>query len=147
MAGILDSKTRFIDLIVTQEGRRQLASGKMRAEYASVSDINTLYDKILRKLNNNRYAIKIKYILGDFNQDLIKYDNHIDCQNFIDNAHNNGFVQLVSCPTRVTDHSATLIDLVFADKIKSTLSCNIITVDLCDHLATHTKLSLGSSNR
>ena len=45
MAGILDSKTRFIDFVVTQEGRRQLASGKMRAEYASVTDINTFYDK------------------------------------------------------------------------------------------------------
>ena len=64
----------------------------------------------------------------------------------VDNTHNNDYLQLVSRPTRVTDHSAALIDLVFADNINSTLSCNIITVDLSDHLATHTKLSLGSSS-
>ena len=107
---------------------------------------NTTFENILRKLNTNRYANKSKYIVGDFNQDLIKYDSNINCQNLVDNAHNNGFAQLISRPTRVTDHSATLIDLVFADNIKSILSCNIITVDLSDHLATHTKLSLGTFN-
>lgn len=42
--GILDKKTRFIDLIVTEEGRRQIANGRMRAEYASFSDCNAFYD-------------------------------------------------------------------------------------------------------
>ncbi len=45
MAGILDSKTRFIDLIVTNEGRRQIASGQLRANWASLSDAETYYDK------------------------------------------------------------------------------------------------------
>ena len=43
--GILDKKTRFIDLVVTQEGKRQIASGQLRAEFASISDINTFYSK------------------------------------------------------------------------------------------------------
>lgn len=45
MAGILDKKTRFIDLIVTQEGKRQIASGKLRAEYASFTDMHAFYNK------------------------------------------------------------------------------------------------------
>jgi len=44
MAGILDSKTRFIDLVVTQEGKRQIASGELRAVYASISDASVFYD-------------------------------------------------------------------------------------------------------
>jgi hypothetical protein len=44
MAGILDKKTRFIDLIVTQEGKRQIASGKLRAEYASLTDMHSFYN-------------------------------------------------------------------------------------------------------
>ena len=43
--GILDKKTRFIDLVVTQEGKRQIAAGKLRAEFASISDCNAFYDK------------------------------------------------------------------------------------------------------
>ena len=108
-------------------------------------NFNKLFDKILQKLNTNRYANKIKYIVGDFNQDLIKYDNDDDCQNLIDNAHNNGFMQIVSRPTRITEHSATLIDHVYTNNIDSTLSCNILTLDLSDHLAIHTRISLGST--
>lgn len=43
--GILDKKTRFIDLVITQEGKRQIAAGKLRAEFASLSDIGTFYSK------------------------------------------------------------------------------------------------------
>ena len=43
--GILDKKTRFIDLVVTQEGKRQIAAGKLRAEFATLSDIGTFYSK------------------------------------------------------------------------------------------------------
>lgn len=43
--GILDKKTRFIDLVVTQEGKRQIAAGDLRAEFASLSDCNAFYDK------------------------------------------------------------------------------------------------------
>ncbi len=46
--GILDKKTRFIDLIVTQEGKRQIAAGKLKAEFASLSDCNAFYDKAHR---------------------------------------------------------------------------------------------------
>jgi hypothetical protein len=42
--GILDKKTRFIDLVITQEGKRQIASGQLRAEFASLSDCNAFYD-------------------------------------------------------------------------------------------------------
>ena len=44
MAGILDKKKRFIDLVVTQEGKRQIASGKLRVEYASATDMHAYYD-------------------------------------------------------------------------------------------------------
>jgi len=43
--GILDKKTRFIDLVITQEGKRQIAAGKLRAELASLSDGTAFYDK------------------------------------------------------------------------------------------------------
>ena len=43
--GILDKKTRFIDLVVTQEGRRQIAAGNLRAEFASFTDGSAFYNK------------------------------------------------------------------------------------------------------
>ena len=116
-----------------------------RSPSSRPEQFNVLYNKVLQKLSNNRFSNKIKYIAGDINQDLINFDNDVDCQNLIDNAHNNGFVQIVSRPTRITENSATLIDHVYVDNIDSVLSCNI-TLDTSDHLATHTKLLLGSSS-
>jgi hypothetical protein len=85
------------------------------------------------------------YIVGDFNEDLIKHDQDSNCQNLIDTAANHGFVQIVSRPTRITDHSATLIDHVYTNSLDNTISCNIITHDITDHLATHTKIKLGTT--
>ena len=56
-----------------------------------------------------------------------------------------GPVQLISRPTRITDSSATLIDHVYTNNVDNIKSCNILTVDLTDHLATHTKISVKTS--
>ena len=44
MAGILDSKTRVLDSIITQEGKRQIGKGNLTVVYASVSDKHTYYE-------------------------------------------------------------------------------------------------------
>ena len=59
MAGILDKKTRFIDYVITQEGKRQLAFGKLRAEYASVTDMHTFYDKNAHDDVSNRLFFEV----------------------------------------------------------------------------------------
>jgi hypothetical protein len=43
MAGILDSKSRIMDVVITEQGRRQLASGQMKIEYATFTDIGAFY--------------------------------------------------------------------------------------------------------
>ena len=43
VAGILDPKVRIIDTVITQEGKRQIAQGGLRAVYASVSDSKSFY--------------------------------------------------------------------------------------------------------
>jgi hypothetical protein len=44
MSGILDSKKRMLDTILTQEGRRQLAQGALRLEFVSFTDGETFYE-------------------------------------------------------------------------------------------------------
>jgi hypothetical protein len=47
MSGILDSQTRVFDVLVTQEGKRQIAAGDLRICYASFSDDSTFYKEDL----------------------------------------------------------------------------------------------------
>ena len=116
-----------------------------RSPSRSPEAFNSLYETILQKLHRHSKN-KLMYILGDFNQDLIKYDSDSNSQNLVDTAASHGLVQIVSRPTRITDKSATLIDHVYTNNLDSTLSCNIFTMDLTDHLATHTKVSLRSNS-
>jgi len=44
MAGILDNKSRIMDVIITPLGRSQMASGRMKIEYASFSDRQIIYE-------------------------------------------------------------------------------------------------------
>ena len=43
MAGILDSKERMIDFIITPQGRSQIGDGRMKIEYATLTDLHTFY--------------------------------------------------------------------------------------------------------
>ena len=43
MAGILDQKTRVMDFILTDEGRRQIRDGDLRISFASFSDLGAFY--------------------------------------------------------------------------------------------------------
>ena len=79
---------------------------------------------------------------GDANVDLIKYETDSSSQNLIDTLAKYGFAQTVSKSTRVTDHSATLIDHVYTNNIENTLSSNVLTLDISDHLATLTTIKL-----
>ena len=80
---------------------------------------------------------------GDFNVDLVKYHNDPIGQNLIAVFEKHGFVQLASRPTRVTDHSATLIDHVYTNDVLNTISCHVLTLNVSDHLATLTTLKLS----
>lgn len=43
MAGILDNKLRIMDVTLTEEGKRQITSGKLRIEFATFTDGHTFY--------------------------------------------------------------------------------------------------------
>ena len=73
MAGILDSKERLIDFVVTREGKRQASTGRMRAEYATVTDLHTHY--AAEEQDGQLYAVdpklRIFFEAGDRHQDVI----------------------------------------------------------------------------
>lgn len=57
---------------------------------------------------------KDTFILGDFNIDILKIQSHEKTSAFIDNCFANGFLQIVTKPTRVNHTSATLIDHILS---------------------------------
>ncbi len=79
---------------------------------------------------SNKYCA----IVGDFNIDLLNADTHTITDNFLNNLGSCFFSPHILQPTRITDHSATLIDNIFFNSLAHhTISGNLIC-DLSDHL-------------
>ena len=112
-----------------------------RSPSGSPDNFVKLFDSVCRSLD--RHSRKHIVLAGDLNIDLLKHENFQAAQNLIDTLSKYGFVQLVSRPTRITENSCTLIDHVYSNNIENTISCNILTTDISDHLATLTSINLG----
>lgn len=71
MAGILDAKTRIFDTIITNQGRAQASSGKMRIEYASFSDASAIYALDTIVSGGLDFTSRITFEAGNLPQDQI----------------------------------------------------------------------------
>ena len=52
-------------------------------------------------------------LLGDFNDDLLKYDHNDDVADFLDAMYSKLLLLNILSPTRIMSTSATLIDNIF----------------------------------
>ena len=85
-------------------------------------------------LNKIEHSNKLCSVMGDFNLDLLQMESHNDTDNFLNTPGSSFFFPQILQPTRITDHSATLIDnIVFNSLEYFTISGNIV-YDLTDHL-------------
>ena len=116
-----------------------------RSPSKNVTKFNDKLESVLKSLD--RHSRKHVVLTGDYNIDLLKFDTDSASQNLIEVMEKYGFSQLVSKPTRITDFSSTLIDHVYTNDLLNTISCNILTTDISDHLAILTTLSLGPENQ
>ena len=73
--------------------------------------------------------------MGDFNVDLLQYESHNSTDKFLNSMVSHSFLPYILQPTRVTDHSATIIDNIFSNITDNeTYSGNITTI-VADHFA------------
>ena len=68
-------------------------------------------------LENISKEQKLIFLLGDFNVNLLNYDEHNQTNEFLDSLASNSFLPLILQPTRITSHSNTLIDNIFSNVI------------------------------
>ena len=86
---------------------------------------------VLEKINREN---KLCMSMGDFNIDLIKLDTHHDSQNFMNVMSSYFFQPYIIQPTRITDHTATLIDNIFFNSVEYFVNSGNLIYELTDHL-------------
>jgi hypothetical protein len=73
------------------------------------------------------------YIMGDMNIDLLKFSDHRNTGIYLENIFSQGFLPLIVKPTRLTSHSATLIDHIYTNKLEINATSGIVITDVSDH--------------
>ena len=71
--------------------------------------------------------------MGDFNLNLLNYETHSDTNDFINSVISYSFLPYILHPTRVTEHSATIIDNIFSNITDCKSTSENILCQISDH--------------
>ena len=73
--------------------------------------------------------------MGDFNIDLLKYEQHKDTSTFLDFMYLNALIPHITSPTRITPRSKTLLDNIFSTFPPEDVRGGNLIISVSDHLA------------
>ena len=97
-----------------------------------LTDFNCNYsNRLLENISKEKKSI---FLLGDFNVNLLNYNEHNLTNEFLDSLASNSFINLILQPMRITSHSNTLIDNVFSNVIDPDIISGNLTTTISDHL-------------
>ena len=97
----------------------------------NLDEFISYFNKCLSNLNKENKDI---YITGDFNIDLLKYDNNPKYQEFYNLVTANGFLPQILQPTRITDSTMTLIDNIYTNNFSNDIYGGNLLLEIADHL-------------
>ena len=98
-----------------------------------VDDLNTFTNELsslLVKVKNLKHSA---YLFGDDNIDPLKVKTNRHYFSYFDIVVSNGFFPKIKLPTRLSDHSSTLIDNIFTNNIDEAGSSGILLNSISDH--------------
>ena len=83
---------------------------------------------------------------GDFNIDLLKYDSNARYREFYNLMTSNGYLPLITLPTRLKDSTQTLIDNIFTNSFTQESHSGNILIEFADHLSQFASISKHNPN-
>ena len=97
-----------------------------------LTDFNCNYlNKLLENISKEQKSI---FPLEDFNVNLWNYNEYNQTNEVLDSLVSNSFIPLILQPTRITNHSNTLIDKIFSNVIDPDIISGNLTATISDHL-------------
>ena len=96
------------------------------------TEFNNILNKLLKKINQEQKTV---FLSGDFNIDLMHYNEHKPTNEFLDSLASNSYLPYIIQPSRHTSHSRTLIDNIFSNIISKDIISGNITAAISDHLS------------
>ena len=125
------SNTDIACVQISHRNSKMIVVGLYRPPNTDTKEFNSMYSQLLENISKEKCNY---YVAGDFNIDLLNYENHADTNEFLDTAMSNFSYPTITRPTRLGKSSSTLIDNIFVNNINLDCFSGIIINDLSDHL-------------
>jgi len=88
-------------------------------------------NNIIKFINPNKNDL---FLFGDINIDFMEVNSHPETDEYLNMLFSHGLLPIVTKPTRITSHTATLIDHIYINSSISHITYGIATIDISDHL-------------
>ncbi len=82
------------------------------------------------------------YLMGDINICLLRFADYAKSNEYLESTFSSSFIPLITKPTRITTHSATLIDHIYTNKLQIDSTSGIVMCDVSDHCGIFTIIKL-----
>lgn len=134
---IVESMTAAIDDIcecITVEidmGKRKniIVSCAYRAPNNSIEK----FKEVMESMATNTEQ-KVTFLCGDYNIDLLNPNKLTPIEKFMDAMYSRSLYPTITKPSRITVHSATLIDNIFTNNLIDNIESGLLLNDISDHL-------------
>lgn len=137
--------TSFIECVfieIIQIGQRNIILGCFyRPPNSDLALFNSDMLTILTVLSSERD--KVLVVACDSNLDLLKASNHAPTSEFLNQMLCHSLYPAINKPTRITEHSATLIDNIFTNCLPDKIDSCIIYNDISDHLPVVARIEIN----
>ena len=100
-------------------------------DHLCVETFNSDFSEILKMIDHGN--AKTVLLAGDYNLDLKKCNTHSATEDFLNNLLAYSHIPTILHPTRISEHSATLIDNIFVKSLCIGYDSIIIYNDISDH--------------
>ena len=120
----------FVEVIVPQ-GKNIIIGDIYKPPNENLNTFVKSFNEVTDKITKEN---KLCYLMGDFNVNLMNYHRINLTGEFLDNTYSNSLCPLINRPTRITSHSATLIDNILTNNIDSHVVNELLFTDISDHL-------------
>ena len=103
--------------------------------YEDMQKSNKILNEILLKIKTDKQYSSAKDVIlaGDFNINLLKHSTHPTTGAYLDLLLENGFLPLITLPTRIQNSSASLLDHIATNISDTRYDANVIITDISDH--------------
>ena len=125
--------------IIMEKKKNVIVSCVYRAPDNNILSFKSFMEEMFAKTD------KACYICGDYNIDLLNPRHNIQIDEFTNAMYSMSFYPMISKPTRITPHSATIIDNIFTNNLIVNTVSGILFNDISDHLPVFTIYDCNSS--